>query len=467
MKKMIVSMALVAASFIFVSSSGAAVNPTVQYVQRTMKKLELSTAERPAEVRVLFYGQSITDQLWYRETMDILRHRYPTVKFEVENRAIPGFFSPLLIRTAESDLYPFYADIVFFNDYGDIGLVRKMIERLRERTTAEVVLWTSHIRRADDLAKIRRGEDERSQELFKIAADNHCMIVDLQRKWLAMLDREGRKPDYFLSDGVHMKGDPVVGSLRRYGEFIAEDLVYVPDSAADPMAGLITEHRFFPNVTEAWQTRTNRVDFAFEGNRVEAVFTDERLFWKASPTKVLLDGKEMRTMPELIYHDRASSIVSWMPMVLHVGAKTLPIEEEWTLTFLEGTQQEGKPVIYRVDGSVTGFDGIGTNTTDFVSRSGRVTIAADDFHTWQFDYFGVKDKQPHLLAKPGQWTFWRTRKSYTDRLGSFHLPNERVVLVSGCSNGRHVLTFLSAVLGRLPQIDHLTVYRPYNRSVEK
>ena len=416
-----------------------------RFISRTMGKLARSTAEHPAEVRILFYGQSITDQKWYRLAVETLQRRYPTAKLDVYNRAIGGFTSDLLIRTAEADLYPLYPDIVFLHDYGPTELVRKIVERIRARTTAEIVMWTSHVCSSEDPAALRKDYDRRSKDLIRIAADNHCLLVDLRGKWLRMLEETGKKPGDYLADGVHMKEE--TGAFRAYADFITEDLAYVP-YAPDPMCGTITECAFSTN-------------FTFAGNRVEAVFGDDRNFWKASPTRAFLDGRDMRSMKELFYHDRASSIVSWMPMLLHVGADALPVEEDWTLTFLEGTEREGKPVRYRVDGSVTGFDGEGTSTNDFRSKSGRVTIAAKDFHIWQFKYFGTDDHHPELNAHPGQRTFWTTRKTFTDRFDSYHRRGEKRLVVSGCANGEHTLTFVPAIAGRPPQIEKFIVYRPY------
>ncbi len=52
---------------------GSVENPTAIHIQRTMKALEESTAEKPATVRVLFYGQSIVAQGWTKVLMDMLK----------------------------------------------------------------------------------------------------------------------------------------------------------------------------------------------------------------------------------------------------------------------------------------------------------------------------------------------------------------------------------------------------------
>ena len=58
-----------------VSGLTAAENPTAIHIQRTMKALEESTAENPAHLRVMFYGQSITAQRWTQEVEQFFREK--------------------------------------------------------------------------------------------------------------------------------------------------------------------------------------------------------------------------------------------------------------------------------------------------------------------------------------------------------------------------------------------------------
>ena len=63
-------------------------------------------------VRVLFYGQSITAQNWAQEVERSLRTRFPQADLVVENRALGGYPAQLLVKTAETDLYSFYPDLL-------------------------------------------------------------------------------------------------------------------------------------------------------------------------------------------------------------------------------------------------------------------------------------------------------------------------------------------------------------------
>lgn len=456
----------------FVSCStlllGAAdVNPSARYVQRTMKRLVESTAEKPATVRMLFYGQSIVEQGWSEELTQILQKRYPSVRFEVENKAIGGFTSELLVRTAEADLYPSYADIVFFNVYGRTDLVRTIVERLRARTTSEIVLWTSHVHRreeaASSLEELAREEDARSKDLASIASDNHCLLVHLRRKWCANLLENGWTADHYLKpDGNHL--ERARGAFDLYASAIAEDLVRIENAGEDPMSGTITDYLCRQSLEGPGfvQHEDGSVDFAFTGNRVEAVFRP-RCSYGSSPFTVLLDGRPLSDFPELYHHGRVSNLISWMPLVLNVGALKTPLAETWKLTFIDGTSPDGSPIFYRVDGSRTGFDGEGRSDADFVSKSGRVVIRSADFHRWQYAYFAKKN--PKLSAKPGQWVCWETFADFNETLSGYQPADRPVTILSGCANGHHTLTFRPSVAGRRPGVEKLIVYRPAGRDV--
>lgn len=439
-------------------------------IQRTMKALEESTAEHPAKLRFLFYGQSLVEQGWCTNILANLHRRYPTAQIEWDNFAVGGFESPLLIRSAEADLYPTYADLVFFNDYGSTDLVRTMIERLRARTTSEIILWTDRVRKGQDPKKTISEDDARSLSLKSIAADNGCLLVHVMRKWSRHLIDKGLDPMHYLSDGVHLKAES--GAFQLIADCITEDMVRVSGCEGVPASGTITTYPFTSGnygdsriLPPSVEHEDGTIEFSFTGNRVVAEAVGWRGCYNASPTKVLLDGKEMSTMKELYHHGRVSGLLSWMPIVLNVESEKTPVAEDWTLTYVEGTEPAGFPIKYRVDGSVTGFDGFGRTDRDFVSNSGRVKLLATDFHSWQYDYFVRRKEEKTGKLSPcraaaGQWTTWRTHANFTDRIWTYLKPSERFVLVSGCPNGRHTLTFVPAIRGRRPMLRSLTVYAP-------
>lgn len=429
-------------------------------IQRTMKALEASTREKPAHIRVLFYGQSIVGQKWHPLVIDELKQRYPTAVFEVRNSAIGGFTSPDLVRTAESDLYPYYPDLLFFHVYGPMDKYEAIVRKVRETTTAEIVLWTSHLSRTecDKKEKIERAiteADVRSRAILDIANRYGCLFIDLRMKWARMMLDKGYGPDDLLRDGIHM--DTKGPGFPAYAKFISEELLRDPGADGDPEpSGTITEISLDdPRVT---RVADGSLSLAFEGNRVVVVSDGSG----AGEVGVSLDGRDVASFAGMFYATRPSTFVSWMPMIKHVdfAPDILPVEEEWKLTYIEGTKPLGNPIHYRVDGSVTGFDGEGWNTNDFRSVSGRVLIAKSDFHTWQYGYF-VKGKE-EMKAKdsiPGQTITWAVKPLFKNPLPSVNKAGVHTVVIQNCPNASHVLT-LKPKVGATCGLAGFVVYRP-------
>jgi len=411
-------------------------------IQRTMKALAESTAERPAHVRIFFYGQSIVGQRWHPLVVDELKRRYPTAVIEAENRAIGGFESPELSRTAESDLYPFYADLVFFHVYGPMDKYESIVRKLRETTTAEIVLWTSHLKRSDcttrdQVEAAANGWDVRSQKIAEIAARYGCLFVDLRTKWARMMLEKNYTPDDLLGDGIHMKTKGP--GFPAYAKFLAEELVRTDGEKGEPVfSGTIEEIPV--NDRRVTRKADGSLALAFEGNRVVAVADGTG----SGEAEILLDGRSVREFSEMYYTTRTSKFLSWMPMICHVDISpdTRPVVEDWTLTYLEGTDPRGKPLHYKVEGSVTGFDGEGWSTNDFRSVSGRAVITVSDLRklVWQYGYFIKPGKNEDKLAKPGQTITWSVRSCFPDPYVLTATPDARAVLVQNCSNGKHLLT---------------------------
>src|SRR5437879_13629526 len=110
-----------------------------------MTLLATGTPGKRNKVRILFYGQSITEQDWWKRVAGDLRRRFPDADLRIENRAIGGFASQLLIRPAEHDLYPFYPDLLIFHVYGSDREHEPLIKAVRPRPTADARMQTDHV----------------------------------------------------------------------------------------------------------------------------------------------------------------------------------------------------------------------------------------------------------------------------------------------------------------------------------
>ncbi len=412
--------------------AAVAENPSAAYIQRTMKMLEESTAENPAHVRVLFYGQSITAQPWTRILQKQLAERYPTARFEFRNAAIGGYVSSVLIRTAEHDLYPWYPDLLFFHVYGPMDKYEEIVRRVRERTSAEIVLWTSHLNSLsrDKPNEVNTRHDARAEEIQAVAPKYNCLLIDLREKWRKHLADTGLGVKDLLSDVVHLNPK----GCELYARLIGEELVRLPELGDNP-AACGTIRSVAVDAPEVTRGPGGRLSMRFKGNRIVAISNGTGT--AGASATVLLDGKPMQGVKELWAISRPSVGPAgiWMPAVNHVGFEKPPVEEKWTLTCLPDSTPDGKKIHFQLKGSVTGDDGQGWSTESFVSRSGRATIEPSDWRiAWTLGY-------KKATLPEGFQVKWR---SYPMFCGLYEPKpaGTRTLLMQGCAAGEHTLTLI-------------------------
>ena len=415
-------------------------NPSAKFIQRTMRSL---AGERNAgeKIRILFYGQSITAQRWRDHVVADLKKRFPEANLDVQNRAIGGFQSPALRRTAEHDLYPFYPDLLIFHVYGDLDNYEGIIRKVRETTTAEIVLWTDHVAHPDRMKR----DDMYSAGIRLIAQKHDCMLVDVRKAWKQHLTDSGKTPGDFLRDAVHLNaagekllGDIIKAQLVRtdqHGEN-GEAEEQILDVPLDSDAVTIGED--------------GEISLSFEGNRVVAVSNGSN---PDAELAIRLDGRELKTFPGAWAATRPSKSAIWMPAIRHVALGENPVAETWALTCLPDSAPDGTKIHFRLSGSVTGVDGEGWSTEDFVSSSGRIRIARQDWNI----AFPLKYRKQSLPEN-----FQVTWKVYPLFVETF-APGEKAaetMLVQGIPNGKHILTITPTDKRKPVGIRKFRIYRP-------
>ncbi|MBC8102551.1 MAG: hypothetical protein H7Z41_08165, partial [Cytophagales bacterium] len=260
-------------------------------VQRTMTLLATSSPKQHNKVRILFYGQSITEQDWSKQVAEDLRRRFPHADLEIENRAIGGFASQLLIRPAEHDLYPFYPDLVIFHVYGADNPYETIIRNIRSRTTSEVLIQKDHatqwppetVDRTQDRGK---WWDDYMNHVFlpATAKKYRCGLDDVRTGWVSYLKTNRYEPKQLLKDGVH---------LNDHGNFLMARLVsrYLVYRPGLPK----TDWQELTRVTDvgkggkeaAW--KGSRLEMPFQGNRVDLILASGTA---AKRVQVLIDGRK-------------------------------------------------------------------------------------------------------------------------------------------------------------------------------
>ena len=288
------------------------------HVQRSLRLLEQREGPLP-RVRVLFYGQSITESGWSAELARRLRARFPHAHLEIENRALGGFASQWLVRSAETDLYPFYPDLVIFHVYGSHLRYEDLVRQIRERTTAEVLIQNDHVTSLGAFHEQRdptRLEPEgpsftafMNHRFLPGLVDSYSVaLCDQRQAWKDHLVRHRQRPDDLLRDGLH---------LNAAGDALMADLV---DSCLRRDAGLD------PAPAEAW-VRTHRVDVAegshrvwsleFSGNRVDLLLDPV----ESGSVAARIDGQPPCELPGARVFTRALSPQAgkW-PVLLGLGS---------------------------------------------------------------------------------------------------------------------------------------------------
>lgn len=430
-----------------------------RFTQRTMRRLAESTPEKRNTVRILFYGQSITEQGWWRLVADDLRSRFPHANLVIENRALGGYSSQHLVKTAETDLYPFQPDLLIFHVYGAHDKYAYIIRRVRERTTAEILMQNDHVNKEQafdeetDPAKLPPAGGHwdafmNHNWLPQIARKYDAHLCDQRSVWKRYLKEHDLPPSALLKDGVH---------LNEHGERLM---------AACVSACLVRDASLDPSPAEEWVTaydvgsdlewKEGKLRLEFEGTRVDAVVGEG----SAKPAAIRIDGKNRSEIASLYGFTRmqAKPGGKWPP-IANLSSETLPVAEEWTLTAT--LDESGEFYTFTLYGSKTGPDGEGRSDERFVSSSGRVVIDPED---WNVDYAmalaGVKPKPKSFVAT------WKTEP----RFDEFDTPGTAdpavettVTLAQGLSNGPHVLEILGAPS---TPIRALRVYRPPLQSAE-
>jgi hypothetical protein len=70
----------------------------------------------PKKVRILVYGQSISEQVWWKEVKTFIEKKFPLADITMINKAIVGFSSERLKLMAENDVSLFYPDLILLHD---------------------------------------------------------------------------------------------------------------------------------------------------------------------------------------------------------------------------------------------------------------------------------------------------------------------------------------------------------------
>ncbi|RPH39370.1 MAG: SGNH/GDSL hydrolase family protein, partial [Planctomycetota bacterium] len=285
-------------------------------IQRTMTLLATSTPQKRNKVRILFYGQSITEQNWWKLVAEDLRRRFPNADLEIENKAVGGFASQILVRLAEHDIPAFYPDLVIFHVYGANNTYEEILRTIRTRTTAEVLIQKDHVGAQWPVENPDQKNpmwwDHMMNNVFlpDYAKKYRCGLADVRTGWVGYLKANGLQPKALLSDDIHLNdhGCFVMSELvKRY-------LVHKPELLTDDARGSVRTLEVGKDVQREGQS----LKLPFEGNRVDLLAAKGA----GGTAKILIDGKKPSEFAECVAFTRTSPSQSWWgPALLRVSSE--------------------------------------------------------------------------------------------------------------------------------------------------
>jgi hypothetical protein len=341
------------------------------------------------------------------------------------------------------------------------GEQEEIIKRIRQRTTSEILLWTTHFRFNPSLPKEtplddpgvigQTKDDEERVALWKALAPKYgCEVAEVREALRVYLKEHNLYPKDTLADSVHP---------NALGNFLIRKLIepslrYDPKFPTDPWKNLVkeipaTDPQVVPRADGAFK-------LSFDGNKVELIAA-QTADAKLGTAKVLIDGKAPSSFPELYYHSRPTAAPNvWWPSINIFGHDKPLVSEKWMLKFTECDVEKGI-LKFAVSGSVTGPDGEGDASQRFVSNSGRVIIEPSAWNVmWALKY----SKKP---VPEGYVITWETRPLFVDTYQALATPDKSreyaTTLAQGLSNGPHTVEIIPMGDGLVP-VQGFKVYKP-------
>lgn len=356
--------------------------------------------------------------------------------------------APFLLKTAESDVYHFQPDLLVFQAYdepsGHWESYGALLDRVRERTCADILMVGNHLTSDDVLDEASRTNGVPVEFWPGLSAADYVYLpaiarrtgacwADIRTPWKAYLVATGTEPWRLRADFVHLNEAGIALLLDLLRPYV-EPEVFAPPVA--PYAcGRVTRWRV-----------GGRENLEFEGNRLLLATAPEGV---RSSIACRVDGRKPSVLRELYVHGRTSP---WpgalLPALLKVESVTVPVIEDWTLTVDEVLEK--RRFTFRLAGSVTGPDGEGRSDLDFTSRSGRVRVLSADWY-WEAPLFSGN-------VRPGMQVQWATRFYGRDEVHSGD-GEGWVEIANGLADGPHTLQ-LDLLSGTRESFPELLVYHP-------
>ena len=296
--------------------------------------------------------------------------------------------------------------------------------------------------------------------LLPSLADKYkCDLINIRDPWKRYLKDNNLEPAALLSDGIH---------LNDYGNFLMAELVkplfFFKSSFPDDPFHLLTVYK----AGEGFNSRDNTLVLPFEGNRADLVYTPCQKLHLADSARISLDGLAPSSFKGTYYmtrpyNDKGDTWPWDLPAMIRIDHTQPWVSEEWSCVFTEA-EPPYTDFRFTISGSVTGKDGEGRGSQDFVSPSGRVIIRKDDAENGGDWHLNRSYRVLKTIVNSGDTVKWKTYSISTDIFNTSSTGDssgvKSLILFQGIPNTGHILKIASSG-GDLPAISMIKVYRPY------
>lgn len=429
----------------------------LRFLSRTASILHGAPSGVAREFKVLFYGQSITLFPWWNQVAQRIQARFPHIKFVIENRAIPGFGADRLAETVTADVVLAQPDLVILHAYGQEFDTERLLATLRLKTTAEVMVQSDHLHLTGQLDEETDPSKIATQDwwayrnavwLPALCARYGCCLADVRSYWKAYLRRHQLKESDLLGDWPHPndEGNEVMSTAVL--SYLETPPLQTGIDAFDTPTVRLGE------VSLAESKSPWVLEADFYGTRVDWIPHD---IPDACDVTVWIDGRAPSALEGPTAFGRSSYVEgTYWPAIQRIDSRALLLEEIWTLTLTE-IAPNAETFRFRLEGSRTGFDGVGSNETNFLSHSGRVFI---DKSQW---FLPAAVRGAGLVPRSGFRVTWealfRGRDGWTSETLRRAQGEQRWTLAAGLSDGPHRLRLISRSRAA-PRRNQLVAYSP-------
>lgn len=433
-------------------------------IQRTINLLENSTLSQKNTVKILVYGQSISEQEWSDSIKLFLTNKYPNANIIMINRAIGAFASQLLKKPMWFDINPFQPDLVIFHVYGSSIDLDSVIYNIRKNTNAEVLFQNAHVTFNDSLPN--SWENTYGYNRIPLIAQKYgCEFADVRTNWYNYLKVNKIRANSLTKDGTH---------LNTHGNYLMANILKayfnkLPNIPSD-------EHNTIRTLnvgTDIDWGANNELNLTFVGSKIEVVMASANQNQVNDFTNVEIDGMNPRSIigthfvlrPSVPYNFTWKNGWPWnVAGPIKIVKAGTPLENEiWTLTITSyNVSGNTKNISFALGGSKTGFDGTGSMTYTnnqpsgplFTSISKKIAINGADW----FTYLDISN--PYAV---GQKINFETRIFANDIIKpavDINSPIDSVVvLAQGLANKVHTLR-LTSLQASITPIKSIRIYSP-------